>query len=119
MKKRSEAAQEISIYRYLALYSSMKCGKAQLSSSVVMTAGVLCMCWRSTVHSVISPAEKDHNYLPRGPVRSISTRVVLCCFLPHYTRFLRNTQKQETTRKLKTVQFLVEKKLRPQTLKCS
>ena len=33
---------------------------AQPFSSVVITTGVLCICWRSKIHSVISPAEKHH-----------------------------------------------------------
>ena len=69
-----EAAQEIGMY--LALYSGKKCEKSQPCSGVVVmkTAAELCVCWRSTVHSVISPAEKYHNCLPRGPIRSISLR---------------------------------------------
>ena len=48
---------------------SKKCERLQPFRNVV-----LCVCWRSTFHNVISPAEKYHKSLPRGPVCSISMR---------------------------------------------
>ena len=68
--------------------------------------------------SVIAPAEICNKCLPHGPVRSISMTGALWCVHPCYVRFLRNIKKQGTIR-LKTVQFMAEKKLNPQTLKCS
>ena len=66
-----------------------KCEKLQPFSSigVMEAAAVRCTCWRSTVHSAISPAENYHKYLPRGPVSSRSTRGALCCFCPSCMRF--------------------------------
>ena len=87
---------------------SKKCETLQHFSSVVNTA-VLCTCWRSTVHSVVSPAEKYRNCPPCGPVRSISTRSALC-LLARYMRFLLNIQKQEI--RPKTVHLWVEEKKR-------
>ena len=76
------------------------------------SAAVLCVCWWSTVHSIISLDEKYHKCLPRGPVRSTSVRGALCCFLPRYMRFLWNIQKQGRVR-LEMDQFLAEKKYEP------
>ena len=50
---------------------SRKCERLQHFSNVVMkTAAVPCICWRSTVHIVISPVEKNckTNAYPVGPV---------------------------------------------------
>ena len=59
-------------------HCSKKCEKLQPFSSVVIkSAAVLCICWRSTVHNAISPAEQNHKCLPRGLVRSISMRGAL------------------------------------------
>ena len=93
---------------------SKKRERLQPFSSVVMkTAAVLCISWRSTVHSVISPSEKYYktNAYTVGPFDQY-LRGALCCFPPRYMRFSQNIQKQETIA-LKTAQFLVEKKQDP------
>ena len=48
------------------------------------TVVVLYICWRSIIHSAISPAEKDHKCLPRGPACFKSMRGVLCCLRPRH-----------------------------------
>ena len=124
-------------------HCSKKCEKLQPFSSVVIkSAAVLCICWRSTVHNAISPAEQNHKCLPRGLVRSISMRGALLFpptlhaffakhsktrkkklktvrFLATLHAFLAKHSKTRRKKKLKTVQFLAEKKIRPQTFKCS
>ena len=72
------------------------------------TAAVLFICWRSTVHSVISPAEKYHktNAYLVGPfvlweVLSVVSPTLHAVFTKH--------PKQEVMR-LKTVQVLAEEK---------
>lgn len=92
---------------------SKTCERLQPFSSVISNVAVLrvCICWRSTVHRVVSPAEKYHktDAYPVGPFAPCET-----CFLffsLHYMRFWPITQK--------TVHILAEKKVRRQALKRS
>ena len=82
-----------------------------LSADVVMkSAAVLCMCWRSKVHSAISPAEK---YYPFDPFAHISLRGALCCFLPRYMRFFAKHPKTRHKQGWKRLNFWPEKNKTP------
>ena len=80
-------------------HCSKKCEKLQHFSSLCCRhedcTAVLCICWRSTVHSVISVAQQCHKCLPRGPVRSISMRGAFCCFLPRDMRFFETSKNKK------------------------
>ena len=97
-EKWNKAAPEMGMH--LALLYVMGKEKCYGLLTVLLSRRLLlCICWRSTVSSssVIYPAEQYNNktnMLPRGSVRSKSTRGALWCFLPRYLRFLRNIKKE-------------------------
>ena len=98
---------------------SMKCKKYPLFSIVVVMniAAVLCVCWRSTVHSGLSPAKKYHKQLPVGPFAQYLWEIFL--FPPTLHADFAKHPKNKRHYGWKRFKVWRRKKREPQALKCS